>query len=29
MIKDLREGGEIRFDDELVQKNGKWLIKLT
>jgi aminopeptidase len=26
MIKDLRQGGEIWFDDKLVQKNGKWLI---
>jgi aminopeptidase len=26
MIKDLRFGGELRFDDKLVQKNGKWLI---
>src|SRR3990172_4440412 len=26
MIKDLRSGGEIFFDDKLVQKNGKWLI---
>ena len=25
MIKDLREGGEIWFDDKLVQKNGRWL----
>jgi aminopeptidase len=28
MIKDLRQGGELWFDDKLVQKNGKWLIKL-
>ena len=28
MIKDLRIGGELWFDDKLVQKNGKWLIKL-
>ena len=28
MIKDLREGGELWFDDKLVQKNGRWLIKL-
>lgn len=27
MIKDLRKGGEIYFDDKLVQKNGKWLFK--
>lgn len=27
MIKDLRQGGELWFDDKLVQKNGKWLIK--
>lgn len=27
MIKDLRNGGEIYFDNKLVQKNGKWLIK--
>jgi aminopeptidase len=26
MIKDLRRGGQIFFDDKLVQKNGKWLI---
>jgi len=26
MIKDLRHGGELWFDDKLVQKNGKWLI---
>ncbi len=25
MIKDLREGGELWFDDKLVQKNGKWV----
>jgi aminopeptidase len=29
MIKDLRRGGELWFDNKLVQKNGKWLIKLT
>lgn len=28
MIKDLRQGGELWFDGKLVQKNGKWLIKL-
>ncbi len=28
MIKDLRSSGELWFDDKLVQKNGKWLIKL-
>ena len=28
MIKDLRGGGELWFDGKLVQKNGKWLIKL-
>jgi aminopeptidase len=28
MIKDLRLGGELWFDDKVVQKNGKWLIKL-
>lgn len=28
MIKDLRMGGEIWFDDKLVQKDGKWLIRL-
>lgn len=28
MIKDLRVGGELWFDNELVQKNGQWLIKL-
>ena len=26
MIKDLRKGGEIYFDDKLVMKDGKWLI---
>ncbi len=25
MICDLRDGGEILFDNKLVQKNGKWL----
>ena len=25
MIKDLRIGGELWFDDKLVQKNGKWI----
>lgn len=25
MVKDLRNGGEIRFDGKKVQKNGKWL----
>jgi aminopeptidase len=28
MIKDLRAGGELWFDDKLVQKNGRWLIKI-
>ena len=28
MVKDLRTDGELYFDDKLVQKNGKWLIKL-
>lgn len=28
MIRDLRIGGELWFDDRLVQKNGKWLIKM-
>src|SRR3990167_5881447 len=28
MIKDLRAGGEMRWDDKLVQRNGRWLIKL-
>lgn len=28
MIKDLRKGGELWFDNKLVQKDGKWLIKL-
>lgn len=28
MIKDLRKGGEIWFDDKLVQRNGKWLLKV-
>ena len=27
MIKDLRKGGELWFDEELVQKDGKWLIR--
>lgn len=27
MIKDLRKGGELWFDDKLVQKNGRWLVK--
>jgi aminopeptidase len=26
MIKDMRKGGEIRFDGKLVMKDGKWLI---
>jgi aminopeptidase len=26
MIKDLRQDGKLWFDDELVQRNGKWLI---
>ena len=26
MIKDLRVGGELYFDEKLVQKNGRWLI---
>jgi len=26
MIKDLRHGGELWFNDKLVQKNGKWVI---
>jgi aminopeptidase len=26
MVKDMRKGGEIRFDGKLVMKNGKWLI---
>ncbi|MBN1168838.1 aminopeptidase [Candidatus Woesebacteria bacterium] len=26
MIKDLRSGGELYFDNKLVQKNGNWLI---
>ena len=25
MIKDLRQGGDLWFDDKLVQKNGKWV----
>lgn len=25
MIKDLRKGGEIMFDNKLIQKNGKWV----
>ena len=28
MVKDLRQGGEIYFDDQLVQKDGKFLVKL-
>lgn len=28
MIKDLRNGGEIWFDDKLVQRSGKWMIRL-
>jgi aminopeptidase len=28
MIKDLRDSGELWFDNKLVQKNGKWLISL-
>jgi aminopeptidase len=28
MIKDLRDGGELYFDGILVQKNGKWVVKL-
>lgn len=28
MIKDLKNGGEIWFDDKLVQRSGKWVIKL-
>lgn len=28
MIKDLRHEGELWFDNKLVQKNGKWVIKL-
>ena len=28
MIKDLRLDGELWFDSKLVQKNGKWLIKI-
>ncbi len=28
MIKDLKDGGELWFDEKLVQKNGKWLINL-
>jgi len=26
MIKDLRDGGELWFDDKLVQKNGRWFV---
>jgi aminopeptidase len=29
MIKDLRKGGKIWFDDKLVQSNGKWLSLLS
>lgn len=29
MVKDLRQGGELYFDDKLVQKDGKFLIDLT
>lgn len=28
MIKDLRGGGELWFDKKLVQKNGKWVVKI-
>lgn len=28
MIKDLRQGGQLFFDDKLVQKDGKWIVKL-
>lgn len=28
MIKDLRGNGELWFDDKLVQKDGKWMMKL-
>ena len=28
MIKDLRNDSELRFDNQIVQKNGKWLIGL-
>ena len=28
MVKDLRDGGELYFDDQLVQKDGKWLLDL-
>ncbi len=28
MIKDLRKEGELWFDDKIVQKNGKWLLRL-
>jgi len=28
MIKDLRNGGEVWLNDKLVQRNGKWMIKL-
>jgi aminopeptidase len=28
MIKDLRFGGQIWFDDKLVQKDGKWVIRI-
>lgn len=27
MIKDLRQGGELWFDNKMVQKNGRWLLK--
>jgi aminopeptidase len=26
IVKDLREGGKIELDGELVQENGKWLV---
>lgn len=29
MIKDLRQNGQLWFDNKLVQKNGKWLVKFT
>lgn len=28
MIKDLRNGGELWFDDVMVQRNGKWRVKI-
>ena len=29
MVKDLRRGGRIELDGELVQENGRWLLRMT